>query len=101
VLVRLVEKVEEWKWNPFWRWMPPTNQPVDPDLALWFPWLIYRSPKWVHRVNEISSEKELATIRQPTHTSKIAGIRAASVFLFENHPGFCKVDLSCEFIIEE
>ena len=56
----LVDRAEDWRWGSLWRWL----QKPEPDPKLLSAWPIPRLPRWVQRVNEPLSEKELATMRQ-------------------------------------
>ena len=55
----LVARAEAWRWGSLWRWV----QKVQPDLNLLSPWPIARLPRWVDRVNDPLSEKELDAVR--------------------------------------
>ena len=56
---QLVRRAEEWRWGSLWRWL----QEPEPDPKLLSPWPIARLPKWVDRINEPLTEKELAAVR--------------------------------------
>ena len=56
----LVERAKDWRWGSLWRWL----QPNGPDPALLSPWPIPRLPRWVERVNQPLSERELAAVRR-------------------------------------
>ena len=56
----LVDRAEDWRWGSLWRWL----QKPEPAPRLLSPWPIPRLPKWVERVNEPLSEKELAAVRR-------------------------------------
>jgi putative transposase len=55
----LVDRAEDWRWGSLWRWL----QNPEPNPKLLSPWPLARLPKWVERVNEPLTEKELAAVR--------------------------------------
>ena len=55
----LVDRAEDWRWSSLWRWL----QKPEPDPKLLSPWPMPRLPRWVERVNEPLSEKELKAVR--------------------------------------
>lgn len=55
----LVEHAEDWRWGSLWRWI----QRAEPKPALLSPWPIARPSRWVERVNQPLTDKELAEIR--------------------------------------
>ncbi|MBI1248609.1 hypothetical protein GC197_12310 [bacterium] len=56
----LVKRAEDWQWGSLWRW----SQKQDRNPSLLSPWPIARTPKWIERVNEPLSEKELTALRE-------------------------------------
>jgi len=56
----LVERAEDWRWGSLWRWL----QNVEPEPRLLSPWPIPRLPRWLERVNEPLTDRELAAIRK-------------------------------------
>ena len=55
----LVRRAEAWPYSSLWRW----TQVPEPEPRILSPWPIARTPKWIERVNQPLSEKELADIR--------------------------------------
>ncbi|TWT32075.1 transposase [Blastopirellula retiformator] len=56
----LVKRAEDWRYGSLFRW----SQKSDREPKLLSAWPIARSPKWIERVNQPLSEKELAALRQ-------------------------------------
>ena len=56
----LTRRAEDWQWGSLWRW----RSKLDSDPKLLSPWPISRSPRWVDRVNEALSERELESVRR-------------------------------------
>ncbi|MDV6034428.1 MAG: hypothetical protein F9B45_30915 [Phycisphaera sp. RhM] len=56
----LVDRAERWRWGSLWRW----HFKRDSNPPLLSSWPISRSPRWVDRVNEALSEKELGAVRR-------------------------------------
>ncbi len=56
---KLVERAEDWRWSSLWRWL----QRPEPDPKLLSAWPLARSARWVERVNEPLSKKELDAVR--------------------------------------
>ena len=56
----LVERAEHWRWGSLWRWL---LQSPEPNPKLLSPWPLARLPRWVQRVNEPLSERELNCVR--------------------------------------
>ncbi len=56
----LVKRAENWRWGSLWRW----TKKADKEPRLLSPWPIARTPKWIERVNEPLSEKQLEALRQ-------------------------------------
>lgn len=57
---KLVRNAEDWRWGSLWRWL----QKPEPKPELLSSWPVRRYPKWLERVNEPLSEKELAAVRK-------------------------------------
>ena len=55
----LVERAEHWRWGSLWRLL----QSPEPNPKLLSPWPLARLPRWVQRVNEPLSERELDCVR--------------------------------------
>ncbi len=55
----LVGQAEDWRWGSLWRWL----QEAEPKPPLLSKWPIPRLPRWVQRVNEALSDKELESLR--------------------------------------
>ena len=56
---KLVDCAEDWRWGSLWRW----QQKPEPDPKLLSPWPLARLPKWVERVNDPLTKKELDAVR--------------------------------------
>jgi putative transposase len=54
-----VDRAEDWRWGSLWQWL----QKPEPDPKLLSAWPIARLPKWVERVNEPLTEKDLDAVR--------------------------------------
>lgn len=65
----LVKRAEKWRYGSLFRW----SQKADRDPSLLSAWPIARSPKWIERVNQPLSEKELAAVRQSVHRGRPFG----------------------------
>ncbi len=65
----LEERAEDWRWGSLWRWL----QNPEPKPTLLSKWPIPRQPRWVQRVNEALSEKELEAIRRCTQRGRPFG----------------------------
>ena len=65
----LVGKAENWRWSSLWRWL----QANEPTPRLLSKWPSPRLPKWVKRVNEPLSEKELLAVRLSTQRGRPLG----------------------------
>jgi len=59
LLAKLVDRAEDWRWGSLWRW----QQKPEPDPKLMSPWPLPRLPKWVERVNDPLTKKELDAVR--------------------------------------
>ncbi len=59
----LVKRAEDYRWGSLFNWLGG-NSPI--ELA---PWPIRRLPRWVERVNEVLSERELKTLRHSVNRS--------------------------------
>ncbi|UUO09240.1 transposase [Blastopirellula sp. J2-11] len=57
---KLVKRAEDWRWGSLWRW----SQKADRSPGLLSRWPIPRTPKWIQRVNQPLSEKELNALRE-------------------------------------
>lgn len=55
-----VKRAEDWRWGSLWRW----RQEPEPAPRLLSPWPIPRLPRWVDRVNQPLSERELEAVRR-------------------------------------
>jgi putative transposase len=55
-----VSRAEDWRWSSLWRWV----QPSEPSPAVLSPWPIPRLPKWLQKVNEPLTDKELQAVRK-------------------------------------
>ncbi|MCC9599398.1 transposase [Stieleria sp. JC731] len=56
----LVDSAELWRRGSLWRW----HNKQDSEPKLLSPWPLARPPKWVTRVNQALSEKELEAVRR-------------------------------------
>ena len=56
---KLVSRAEDWKYGSLWEWL----QKPKPERSLLSAWPLPRTTKWVERVNQVLSEKELAAVR--------------------------------------
>ncbi len=56
---KLVDRAERWRWGSLWRWL----QKPEPVPRLLSAWPIPRPPKWVQRVNEPLTQRELEAVR--------------------------------------
>ena len=56
----LVGRADQWRWGSLWRWL----QHPEPKPKLLAPWPIPRSPKWVQRVNQPLTDRELNAVRK-------------------------------------
>jgi len=54
-----VDRAEDWRWGSLWRW----QQKPEPYAKLLSPWPLPRLPKWVARVNDPLTKKELDAVR--------------------------------------
>lgn len=66
---KLVSRAENWRWGSLWRWVKKT----EPDPVLLSHWPIARLPKWIDRVNEALSDKEMETVRRCAHRGQPFG----------------------------
>lgn len=55
----LVSRAEAWRYSSLWDWL----QNPSGERGVLSPWPIPRNPKWVERVNQALSQKELAAVR--------------------------------------
>jgi putative transposase len=63
----LVERAEHWRWGSLAKWLEPTEPP------LLTPWPVPRLPRWVERVNEPLTERELEAIRRSVQRGRPFG----------------------------
>ncbi len=68
----LVKRAEKWRWGSLWRWL---HRP-EPDPQLLSPWPISRLPRWVDRVNEPLTERELKALRRSAQRGSPFGDRS-------------------------
>lgn len=69
---KLVDRAEDWRWGSLWRWL----QKPEPDPQLLSPWPLPRLPKWVERVNEPLTTKELDAVRLSAQRGRPLGDEA-------------------------
>jgi putative transposase len=65
----LAKRAEDWRWGSLWRWL----QTPEPDPRLLSKWPRPRLPRWIDRVNQCLSEKELAACRLSAQRGKPMG----------------------------
>ena len=54
----LVDRAEDWRWGSLWRWLQ--KRELNPKLLS--PWPLPGLPRWVARVNECLSQRELEAV---------------------------------------
>ncbi|MBC8353148.1 MAG: transposase [Planctomycetes bacterium] len=68
----LVKRAQDWRWGSLWRWL----QTPEPDPKLLSPWPIARLPKWVKRVNQPLTKRELDAVRLSAQRGRPLGDEA-------------------------